>query len=209
VDILSEIKRKRVRNIADQIPEDVKEKFKQEAKKAKEMADFPIMEEETVEDEELFTEEEIEGYEEVSEEEVAEEEVVEEPVEEEEHEISETFTRLTQGLDNPTRPQTPNKPTTSNVLDKIVVDLNDIELVEKSPLQQQDDFEFVFNRKPVFQIVATQSGYTAEMSALSFGDMNRLAASTVALYNYKRRIYETAYSKIERTSEGKMDFKTR
>ena len=89
-------------------------------------------------------------------------------------------------------------------LDQIVVDLNNIEIVEKSPVFQQKDIETVLSKKSTYQVVALQSAYIAHMSALSFNDINAIKNSTADPYNSRKKFYDIIHSHIEDTSIGKL-----
>lgn len=141
------------------------------------------------------------------------EETKEEKVEENTTEsgISETFDNLLKGVVKPQviLPEERNsykKVVDNNPLDKIVVDLNTIEIVEKSPLEQINDFNTVFKNTSVYQIVAVQSGYSGEMSALTMKDINSINNSNVDLYNHKKKLYAAIHDHLENTSVGKLGF---
>ena len=63
-----------------------------------------------------------------------------------------------------------------------------------------------FKSNPVFKVAALQSGYTAEMSALSFEDTNRIQASAVDAYTARVKLLRTVHSKINALSCGHMKF---
>jgi hypothetical protein len=95
----------------------------------------------------------------------------------------------------------------NNPLDNIVIDVDTVEILDgKSPFEARKDFEAVFNNKPVYQVVAVQSGYTAEMSALSMQDINKITNSNVDVYNHKRSVYQALHKHLEKTSVGKIGF---
>jgi hypothetical protein len=87
------------------------------------------------------------------------------------------------------------------------MDLESIEITDKNPLDQFDDFKEVFsNDKSTFQVGAIQSGYIANMSALDMGDINKLITSSQDAYNERKSLYKTIYDHVENTSVGKITF---
>ena len=63
----------------------------------------------------------------------------------------------------------------------------------------------VFGEKPpVFKIAALQSGYTAEIAALTFDDINRIQASSVDAHAARMKLLRTLYSRITEFSCGPM-----
>lgn len=133
------------------------------------------------------------------------------PVEDEPF-ISETFAKLSSGQEALPEIQLPEVPKiqevrkSTSILDQIVVDLSTIEIVEKSPFKQQNDFETVFNKKATYQVVAVQSGFSAEMSALTMQDINSITNSNVDLYTHKKNVYQAVHAHLENTSVGKIGF---
>jgi len=131
--------------------------------------------------------------------------------------ISETFSKLESGevsvntneilpipVENEEKVQEVKKSTSP--LDNIHIDINTIEIVEKSPFKQMDDFETVFKSKAVYQVVAVQSGYSGELSALTMHDINTITNSNVDLYNHKKNVYQSVHNHLESTSVGKIGF---
>ena len=87
------------------------------------------------------------------------------------------------------------------------MDLESIEITDKNPLDQFDDFKEVFNNnKSTYQVGLLQSGYIANMSALDMGDINRLITSSQDAYNERKSLYKTIYDHAENTSVGKISF---
>lgn len=94
------------------------------------------------------------------------------------------------------------------MLGKIQVDLNNIELVDdKEEIDKIEDFEFVLNGKPSFQVILNQSCYIAHMQGLTLEDINMINNSTGGIYESQQRIYQTLYNLINTTSVGKPAFK--
>ena len=94
----------------------------------------------------------------------------------------------------------------NNILDKIQIDLNSIEIVEKPAFEKLRDFEAVFKKKATFQIVAVQSGFSAHMSALKMQDIHNITNSTLDAYEHKKIMYQTIHSHIEDSSIGRIGF---
>lgn len=96
----------------------------------------------------------------------------------------------------------------SNILNNIKVDLNNIELVDAPTISKVDDFEFILNGKPSFQVVANQSCYIAYLESLKMEDINAITNSTLDVYQSRVKLYQTVFSKINSTSIGKINYKT-
>lgn len=137
-------------------------------------------------------------------------------VEEPEEEVVEEEVKKPAPKKTTTRRKTPAKTTAKSkqqisardLLKNIKIDLNNIEFVEKSPMEKVDDIEFILNGKPSFQVVANQSGYIAHMESIRLADINSITNSTMDMYASKQKLYKTIFSKINTTSIGKMDYKT-
>lgn len=95
-----------------------------------------------------------------------------------------------------------------DLLKGLTIDLNNIEFVEKSPLEKMDDVDFLLNGKPSFQIIANQSAYIAHMESLRLADINSITSSSMDMYASKQKLYKTIWSKMNTSSVGKMDYKT-
>jgi hypothetical protein len=99
-----------------------------------------------------------------------------------------------------------------DLLKNITIDVNDVEIVDKSPMEKMGDIEFLLNGKPTYQVVANQSAYSAHMESIRLADINALTNSTAGQYESKQRLYKTVFSKINTTSVGRpnadLDFKT-
>jgi hypothetical protein len=91
-------------------------------------------------------------------------------------------------------------------LDRIVVDLSKIEIVEKSPMLQIVDENTIFRGKATYQVVALQSAYVAFMSALTMRNINSIMDSNVDLFNHKTNVYKAIHNHIEDTNLGKIGF---
>jgi hypothetical protein len=113
--------------------------------------------------------------------------------------ISETFEKSYNEIKKPKVP--------SSFLDGIVFDLEKIDIREKSPLEAIEDFKFLFEKaKATLNVSCFQSGYTADISALSIGDINRVVNTEGDLYTQKKVMYQVLHKHIENTSVGKLGF---
>lgn len=93
-----------------------------------------------------------------------------------------------------------------NLLDKIVVDLSNIEIVEKSPLGQVEDMKYIFNgNTQTFPVVCCQSAYSAQMSGLTITEKNAINNPYLNQYQSRKILYETVYNKIKSMSVQKPD----
>lgn len=96
-----------------------------------------------------------------------------------------------------------------DVLDKIEVDMNNLILNdEKNELEMIEDFEFVLNDKPTYQVVLNQSCYIAHMQGLRLADINMLNSSSGGAFESQQRVYQVLHKMINSTSIGRLDFKT-
>jgi len=95
-------------------------------------------------------------------------------------------------------------------MDKINVDLNNITITNKSPIQQAEDINLVFNSNvATFTVTCCQSGYTADMSGLTLSEKNAINNSDGGdLFQFRQRLYKTVYNKIQSMSIKKPDFNT-
>lgn len=59
---------------------------------------------------------------------------------------------------------------------------------------------------PVFKVAALQSGYTAELSALSFEDISRIQASSLDAYAARMKLLRTLHGRIREFSCGDIRF---
>ena len=62
------------------------------------------------------------------------------------------------------------------------------------------------SKSAVFKVAALQSGYTAEMSALAFEDINRIQASSVDAHAARVKLLRTLYSRVQEFSCGPIKF---
>jgi len=92
------------------------------------------------------------------------------------------------------------------IIKGITVDLNNIDIVDETPLTKVDDFEFILKGASTFQVVANQSHYIAFMEALKMIDINIITNSTNDIYHDRSLMYKTVHSKINTTSLGKLSF---
>ena len=93
-----------------------------------------------------------------------------------------------------------------NPLDNFKVDLNNLEFVEKTVFNQKEDYDAVFNKKSVFDVVACQSAYSASMSAFNMSDVNSIMNSNVDRYKSRQRMYKAVFNHIEAMSIPKPGF---
>lgn len=91
-------------------------------------------------------------------------------------------------------------------LDNLTFDVTNIRMVEKTPLKDIQNFEFVLNNKSKTQIVANQSNYIAYMESLTYNEIAALTNSTLDDYSAQLLLAQTIYSKINTTTVGKMKF---
>lgn len=106
---------------------------------------------------------------------------------------------------NTVQPQ--NKtPNPREFLDNLTFDVTNIRMVEKTPLKDIQNFEFVLNNKSKTQIVANQSNYIAYMESLTYNEIAALTNSTLDDYSAQLLLAQTIYSKINTTTVGKMKF---
>lgn len=91
-------------------------------------------------------------------------------------------------------------------LKNMTFDLNSIQLVDASPIEEINNFEFVLNNKAKTQIVANQSNYIAYMEALNYNEISALTNSTLDDYASQVLLAQTVHSKVNTTSIGKLDF---
>jgi hypothetical protein len=166
---------------------------------------FGLMDEEEVDD--LHAELGIEDEEEIEDDEdlevEEEEEVVEPP-----KPVKKTTTKKKTTSSNKKPATKKVKKDVSSMLDSIVIDINNIEFTEKSPLEKIDDIDFILNGKPTFQVVANQSAYIAHMESIRLADINAMTNSSGDIYATKQKLYKTIHSKVNTTSVGSIDFKT-
>jgi hypothetical protein len=119
--------------------------------------------------------------------------------------ISDTFKQLTETLVEDATPSVEPK----SVLDGIKIDLSTIEISEgTSELDLIQNENVILKAKRVMQVVACQSAYSAEISALKNQEIQNISDNNVDFYNHKKRLYRAIWSHIENTSVGKMDFAT-
>jgi hypothetical protein len=117
--------------------------------------------------------------------------------------VSETFQALSQTL----REEVEVAP--ESVLAGITIDLNNIEINNgASEFDIIQNESVILQNKKVMQVVACQSAYSAEISALKNQEIQNISDANVDFYNYKKRLYKAIWTHIENTSVGKMDFAT-
>jgi len=88
------------------------------------------------------------------------------------------------------------------------IDINSIKIKDMSnPLQLHKNIKQNVKNKPVFQIVATHSGYLAHLSGITVPDMVAISASNLDGIAAKKNIYKIIHSHVENTSVGNISFK--
>lgn len=95
-----------------------------------------------------------------------------------------------------------------DILSKISIDVNKIEIVDKPSANALKDKSIVINGRPTFEAICNQSGYIAYLQSLKYSDMSSLENSVGGYYAGRQRLYKVIYDKINTTSLGKVDFKT-
>lgn len=121
--------------------------------------------------------------------------------------ISETFEAMLQ--ETGVSQAAPSEISPLDVLKGIQFDLSSIEIItDVSELDLIQNEDVVLQTKKTMQIVACQSSYAAEVSALGNQEVQNVSDSNVDFYNYKKKLYKAVWNHIEGTSVGKMDFAT-
>lgn len=86
-------------------------------------------------------------------------------------------------------------------------DLSEIEISDDiDPIAAMQDMETIFNNTGTFEVVAFQSGYKAELSALSMQDVSSIMTATNDIVTNRRRLYQQIHKHIESTSIGILGF---
>lgn len=82
-------------------------------------------------------------------------------------------------------------------IDKIVVDLNNIEITDKPIINQVNDYNLVFDStKSTFSVICCQSCYQACMAGLTLAEKNAINNSESDLFTARQKLYKTIYNKI-------------
>ena len=76
------------------------------------------------------------------------------------------------------------------------VDLDEIKFAKASIQAQQESIVSIFNSKPAYQVVCSQSGYMAKVSALVYKDIVAITNSNLSNLETKRETYRVLFSKI-------------
>lgn len=103
-------------------------------------------------------------------------------------------------------PQVQQQINPKDFLNSMKFDLNSIQIVETSPMEEVDNFEFVLNNKGKTQIVANQSNYIAYMEALNYNEISAITNSTMDDYASQLLLAQTIHSKVNTTSIGTIPF---
>lgn len=93
-------------------------------------------------------------------------------------------------------------------LDNMTVDLEKITINKKSPIQQVEDINTMFNNNvATFTVTCCQSGYWASMSGLTLAEKNAINNSDGgSLFQFRQKLYHTVYNKIQSMSIPKPNF---
>jgi len=93
-------------------------------------------------------------------------------------------------------------------LDKISVDLKDVTITKKSPIEQVEDINAMFNNNiATFTVTCCQSGYWASMSGLTLAEKNAINNSDGgSIFQFRQKLYHTVYNKIQAMSIPKPNF---
>lgn len=95
----------------------------------------------------------------------------------------------------------------NSIIQNMNFDINNVELSDSlNSLEKRNNFNIIFSSRPAFQVKLAQSCYTVFMESLTLPEIEGYVNSTMDTYNTKRRLYELIYSKIQRTSIGKISF---
>lgn len=94
----------------------------------------------------------------------------------------------------------------SNFLDNIIINIDQIDIIEKSEIEKSENFQFILNGKPTYQVVASQSCYSAFVEPLKMSDINAITNSTMDAYQSRLKLYQTIWGRINTTSLGKLNF---
>ena len=198
---------------ADNLNKKLSSKLSQMEEEIIEVEEEEVIDDEDIEEVEAEIVDEEDDDDEDSEE-VEEEEIIEENDEDSEGEeeyISDTFQELTKDIREQDKKSKSNKiikmESTSDLLKDISVDLNNI-IIDRdtNELEVFSIKDEIFNSKATFQVVACQSGYVAQMSALKNQELQNIANADSDLYNFKKNLYKHLHKHIESSSYGKMGF---
>jgi hypothetical protein len=123
--------------------------------------------------------------------------------------ISDEFSALQQSLAVAAGDAEPPSVSAKDILGGIKIDLNAIEINNgATEIDLMANQNAVLSSKKVMQVVACQSSYSAEISALKNQEIQNISGANVDFYNQMKRLYRALWSHIENTSVGKMDFAT-
>lgn len=88
------------------------------------------------------------------------------------------------------------------------VDINKLRInTSKSELEKSKDLRNVlYGNRSMYQIVAAQSGYTAQLLPLVYKDFISISNTQSSLYEEKLLMYRTIWEKIYKTSAGNLRF---
>lgn len=96
-----------------------------------------------------------------------------------------------------------------NISDKIVVDLNNITINDSlNDMEKVTNYDIIFNSRPSYQVQLSQSCYQGFIESLKLPEISSLKNSTLDPYNYRLKLYQLVYNKLQTTSLGKIDFDT-
>jgi len=95
----------------------------------------------------------------------------------------------------------------SNFMSNVVVDLNNITIIDKPVLSQNEDLTFMINsNNHTFPVVCCQSGYAAQMTGLTLAEKNAINNSNLSIFQSRQILYKTVYNKISSMGFEKPSF---
>jgi hypothetical protein len=100
------------------------------------------------------------------------------------------------------------KPVKRPDLRDVQIDINKIEIIEKSPLDKVMDIERIVSTRPTFQVIANQSSYIAHMTSIRMEDINAIQNSVSGQYEGQQKLYRTIFNKINNSSLGDINYTT-
>jgi hypothetical protein len=98
------------------------------------------------------------------------------------------------------------KPVKRPDLRDVKIDINKIEIIEKSPLDKVTDIDRIVSTRPTFQVIANQSSYIAHMTSIRMEDINAIQNSISGQYENQQKLYRTIFNKINNSSLGDVNY---
>lgn len=113
---------------------------------------------------------------------------------------------LSQQIENT---KTKAKQSADDLLKNIKIDLNNINIVDSSEASLVLlNNKRILDEKKTMQVVACQSSYTLQVSALKNQEIQNINDTDSDVYNSNKKLYRIIYNHIEDTSVGKMSYDT-